>query len=121
MAKLVKLLPHQANLVQAPYVFPEIRFFGMVAGYASGKTSALVYAILFAVKSLLGKKDREGHNPKIMIGSKNLTFMKKTLTGLLEQDLKDTNSTYTDNTARNSITIGNVELLLVPIEDESNI
>ena len=59
---------------------------------ASGKTSALVYAILYAVKNLLGKKDLEGHNPKILLGSKNLTFMKKTLTGLLEQDLRDTRS-----------------------------
>lgn len=121
MANLVKLLPHQANLVQAPYVFPHIRFFALIAGYASGKTSALVYCILYAVKTLLGKKDKEGHNPKIMIGSKNLTFMKKTLTGLLEQDLKDTNSTYSYDKAHNIITIGNVELLLVPVEDESNI
>ena len=121
MANLVKLLPHQANLVQAPYVFPHIRFFALIAGYASGKTSALVYCILYAVKTLLGKKDKEGHNPKIMIGSKNLTFMKKTLTGLLEQDLKDTNSTYNYDKAHNIITIGNVELLLVPVEDESNI
>lgn len=121
MANLVKLLPHQANLVQAPYVFPHIRFFALIAGYASGKTSALVYCILYAVKTLLGKKDKEGHNPKVMIGSKNLTFMKKTLTGLLEQDLKDTNSTYNYDKAHNIITIGNVELLLVPVEDESNI
>ena len=121
MAVTVKLLPHQANLVQAPYVFPDIRFFALVAGYASGKTSALVYCILNAVKTLLGKKDKEGHNPKIMVGSKNLTFMKKTLTGLLEQDLKDTNSDYTYDKAHNIITIGNVELLLVPVEDESSI
>lgn len=121
MSTTVKLLPHQANLVQAPYVFPDIRFFALVAGYASGKTSALVYCILNAVKTLLGKKDKEGHNPKIMVGSKNLTFMKKTLTGLLEQDLKDTNSDYTYDKAHNIITIGNVELLLVPVEDESSI
>lgn len=56
-----------------------------------------------------------------MVGSKNLTFMKKTLTGLLEQDLKDTNSDYTYDKAHNIITIGNVELLLVPVEDESSI
>ena len=47
--------------------------------------------------------------------------MKKTLTGLLEQDLKDTNSDYTYDKAHNIITIGNVELLLVPVEDESSI
>ena len=121
MATLVKLLPHQAQLVQAPFVFLEKAFFFLVAGYASGKTSSLVYAILNTVKLLLGKKDLEGHNPKILIASKNLTFMKKTLTGLLEQDLKETNSEYSYDKAHNIITIGNVELLLIPDEDESSI
>lgn len=118
---LVKLLPHQAQLLQAPYVFPEINFFFLVAGYASGKTSALVKAIEYTVKQLLGKKDLEAHNPKILVASKNLTFMKKTLTGLLEQDLKETNSIYSYDKAHNIITIGNVELLLIPDEDESSI
>ena len=118
---LVKLLPHQAELLQAPFVFPEINFFFLIAGYASGKTSALVKAIEHTVHLLLGKKDLEAHNPKILVASKNLTFMKKTLTGLLEQDLKETNSEYTYDKAHNIITIGNVELLLIPDEDESSI
>ena len=88
---------------------------------ASGKTSALAYAILYTTKILLGKKDLEGHNPKLLIASKNLTFMKKTLTGLLEQDLKDTNSDYSYDKAHNIITVGNVQWLLIPDEDESNI
>lgn len=121
MATLVRLLPHQGQLVQAPYVFPEINFFFLVAGYASGKTSALTKAIESTIKKVLGKKDLEGHNPKILVASKNLTFMKKTLTGLLEQDLKETNSEYTYDKAHNIITVGNVELLLIPDEDESNI
>lgn len=121
MANLVKLLPHQGALVQAPYVYPEKNFFFLVAGYASGKTSGLTKAIEKAIKDLLGKKDLEKHNPKILIASKNLTFMKKTLTGLLEQDLKETNSEYTYDKAHNIITVGNVELLLIPDEDESNI
>ena len=118
---LVKLLPHQAQLLQAPYVFPDINFFFLVAGYASGKTSALTKAIEYTTKQLLGKKDLEAHNPKILVASKNLTFMKKTLTGLLEQDLKETNSIYSYDKAHNIITIGNVELLLIPDEDESSI
>lgn len=63
----------------------------------------------------------EAHNPKILVASKNLTFMKKTLTGLLEQDLKETNSEYVYDKAHNIITVGNVELLLIPDEDESSI
>ena len=117
----VRLLPHQALLVQSPFVNSDIRFHFLIAGYASGKTSGLVYAILHTVKNLLGKKDEEGHNPKILVASKNLTFMKKTLTGLLEQDLKMTCSEYTYDKAHNIITIGNVELLLIPDEDESSI
>ena len=121
MPTVVKLLPHQAELVQAPYVYLEINFFFLVAGYASGKTSSLVYAIMQTIKLLLGKKDLEGHNPKMLIASKNLTFMKKTLTGLLEQNLKETNSEYSYDKAHNIITVGNVELLLIPDEDESSI
>lgn len=118
---LVRLLPHQGQLVQAPFVYPDITFFFLVAGYASGKTSSLVYAILHTIKLLLGKKDLEAHNPKMIIASKNLTFMKKTLTGMLEQDLKETNSEYSYDKAHNIITVGNVELLLIPDEDESSI
>ena len=114
-------MPHQGQLVQAPYVFTETNFFFLIAGYASGKTSGLTKAIENAIKKLLGKKDLEKHNPKILIASKNLTFMKKTLTGLLEQDLKETNSEYVYDKAHNIITVGNVELLLIPDEDESNI
>ena len=121
MSTIVKLLPHQAELVQAPYVYPEINFFFLVAGYASGKTSSLVYAIMQTIKLLLGKKDLERHNPKMLIASKNLTFMKKTLTGLLEQNLKETNSEYNYDKAHNIISVGNVELLLIPDEDESSI
>ena len=88
---------------------------------ASGKTSALVKAIEHTIKLLLDKKDLEAHNPKILVASKNLTFMRKTLTGLLEQDLKETNSTYTYDKAHNIIIVGNVELLLIPDEDESSI
>ena len=118
---LVRLLPHQTELLQAPFVFPEINFFFQIAGYASGKTSGMVKSIEHTVKLLLGKKDLEAHNPKVLVASKNLTFMKKTLTGLLEQDLKETNSEYSYDKAHNIITIGNVELLLIPDEDESSI
>lgn len=34
MATLVKLLPHQGQLVQAPSCYPEINFFFLIAGYA---------------------------------------------------------------------------------------
>lgn len=121
MAQLVKLLDHQARFVHAPYVYDEKRFFILCGGYACGKTSSLVYQVMYAIKQLLGKKDKEGHNPKIMVCSKNITFLAKTWTNAFEQNLQMTNSDYTYDKAKNIMTIGNVEILLVGLEDPSAI
>jgi len=88
---------------------------------ACGKTSSLVYATMNAVKQLLGKKDAEGHNPKILVCSKNITFLAKTWTNAFEQNLRNTNSVYSYDKAKNIITVGNVEILLVGLEDPSQI
>lgn len=117
MAQTVKLLSHQARFMQAPYVFTETRFFILCGGFACGKTSSLVYAVTKAVKDLLGKKDKEGHNPKIMVCSKNITFLAKTWTNAFEQNLKMTGSEYRFDRAKNIITVGNVELILVATEE----
>ena len=121
MSQLVKLLPHQARFVQAPYVFADTRFFFLIGGYACGKTSSLVFATMKLVKELLGKHDKEYHNPKILIGSKNITFLSKTFTNALVQNLQNTNSQFSYDKARNIITIGNVELILIGLEDPSTI
>ena len=121
MAQTVKLLPHQASFVQAPYVFPEKRFFFLCGGFACGKTSSLVYAVMKAIKDLLGKKDKEGHNPKIMVCSKNITFLAKTWTNAFEQNLTMTNSEYRYDKAKNIMQVGNVEIILVPTEEPTQI
>lgn len=76
---------------------------------------------MFAIKQLLGKKDKEGHNPKIMVCSKNLTFLAKTWTNAFEQNLQMTNSEYRYDKAKNIMAVGNVEIILVPTEEPSNI
>jgi hypothetical protein len=121
VAQTVKLLPHQASFVQAPYVFPEKRFFFLCGGFACGKTSSLVYAVMKAIKDLLGKKDKEGHNPKIMVCSKNITFLAKTWTNAFEQNLTMTNSEYRYDKAKNIMQVGNVEIILVPTEEPTQI
>lgn len=121
MAQIVKLLNHQARFVQAPFVYPDKRFFILCGGYACGKTSSLVYSTMNIIKNLLGKKDAEGHNPKILVCSKNITFLAKTWTNAFEQNLKNTGSEYSFDRAKNIITVGNVEILLVGLEDPSAI
>ena len=73
------------------------------------------------IKMLLGKKDSEGHNPKIMVCSKNITFLAKTWTNAFEQNLKMTGSEYRFDRAKNIITVGNVEIILVALEEPSAI
>lgn len=117
----VKLLQHQGIILQAPYKYENIRYFFDVAGYASGKTSALVYCILNACKLLQGKKDAEGHNARIILGSKNLTFMMKTSVSNLEQTLRSTNTEYKFDKKNNIITVGTVEIYLIPLENPESI
>lgn len=121
MAQLVKLLNHQARFVQSPYVFPDIRYHILCGGFACGKTSSLVYTVLYAVKMLLGKKDREGNNPRIMVCSKTITFLSKTWTTKFEQVLRNTCSEYKFDKAHNIITVGNVEMFLIADEEPENI
>jgi hypothetical protein len=116
-----KCLPHQAAFLQAPYVFKDIRFFFDICGYAAGKTSCLGDSILKAVDYFQGKKDKEGKNPKIGVCGITLTFLQKTLTGSLEQTLRNTKSAYRFDKKANIIYIGNVELILIPIENEADI
>ena len=47
MAVIKKLLPHQAAFLQAPHVFPEIRFVFMICGYGAGKTSSLIDGLCY--------------------------------------------------------------------------
>ena len=117
----VKLLKHQGIILQAPYKFENIRYFFDVAGYASGKTSALVYCLMKAVRDLQGKKDAEGHNARIILGSKNLTFMMKTSISNLEQTLRLTGTEYRFDKKNNIITVGTVEIYLIPLENPENI
>lgn len=121
MAQLVKLLDHQARLLQAPFVFLEKRFFFLIAGYGSGKTRGLVFSVQNSVKQLLGKKEKGGTNPKILVGSKNITFLAKTWTNDFEAFLQATGSTYSFDKAKNIITIGNVQIILVALEEPSAI
>lgn len=74
-----------------------------------------------AVKDLQGKKDAEGHNARVILGSKNLTFMMKTSISNLEQTLRLTGTDYKFDKKNNIITVGTVEIYLIPLENPENI
>lgn len=116
-----RLLPHQARFVQAPFVFEDLRFFFLIAGYGAGKTSSLVDLTLRAIAHYSGKRDREGMQPKIGVCGITLTFLKKTFSGKLVTALRQSKTTHNYDKANNIIYVAGVELHLVAIEDSSNL
>ena len=121
MATNVKLIKHQGLILQSPYVHTETKFHFDVSGYGSGKTSGLVYALLYTISKLQGKKDAEGNHARVILASKNLTFLSKTSISNLEQVLRRTNTDYRYDKKNNIITVGTVDIFLIPLENPETI
>lgn len=117
MATNVKLLRHQGLILQSPYVHPETKFHFDVAGYGAGKTSGLVYSLVYTVDKLQDKKDAEGNYARVMLASKNLTFLSKTSISNLEQILRRTGTDYRYDKKNNIISVGTVDIFLIPLEN----
>lgn len=119
--KIIKPYIHQSVFIQAPYRITNTRFFFLIGGYACGKTTALDYGLVEAIRYFAGKKDSEGKNPKIGVCGITLTFLKKTFTGAFVSLLQASKSQFNYDKAHNIIYIAGVELHLTPIEDEDAI
>ena len=115
--KNIVMLPHQSRFVQAPGLFPEIRFFFFVGGYGSGKTRANVYALLWNINILNGKKDRAGDYARIIVAGITLAHLNKTFLVYFRQMLSECGIAYTENKKDNFFIVGTVMIILVPIEN----
>jgi hypothetical protein len=120
MQKII-VLPHQSEYMQAPYLFPEKRWFFFVCGYGAGKTKANVIALLYAVKQLQGKKDRSGDYARLIVAGYTLSHLNKTFLVYLRQILDQSKSHYTENKKDNYLVIGTVTVLIVPMENPETI
>ena len=73
--------------------------------------------MIYTVDKLQGKKDAEGNYARVILASKNLTFLSKTSISNLEQVLKRTNTEYRYDKKNNIITVGTVDIFLIPLEN----
>lgn len=121
MAIIKRLLPYQNKLIKAPLTFPFIRYFFLICGYGAGKTSSLVDSLNYWVDRLQGKRDKEGRKPLITLCAPTLTFMKKTCVHDFLQALDNTETQYVYHKDINQIEIGDVTIILQPVEDPSQI
>lgn len=72
---------------------------------------------MYTVDKLQGKKDAEGNYARVILASKNLTFLSKTSISNLEQILKRTGTDYRYDKKNNIITVGTVDIFLIPLEN----
>jgi len=111
------LFPHQGAFLQAPFVFPDRRYVMLVAGYGAGKTAAIAQSHEYKVKLLQGKKDKEGHNPRLILGGVTLGHIEKTTLAYIIQDYENSGTPYKHDTKNNILTVGNVETLITPLQN----
>ena len=119
--KRKKLLKHQSQFIQSPFLFPRARFHMLVAGYGAGKTSAIATAVENCVKMLQGKWDTEGHSPVIVLGGVSFAHLEKTTVAMIKEDLDNSKTPYFHNTKLNTIQIGNVKIILVSLSEPQKI
>ena len=117
----VLMLPHQSQYIQAPELFPEIKWFFLCCGYGAGKTRADTIAIINDVKHLQGKKDRAGDNVRLMVCGYTLSHLEKTLLLYFRQYLETSKTEYTESKKYNVIQIGTVTVLLQQLENPGDI
>jgi hypothetical protein len=106
----VHLWKHQAQLIAAPYVRPDIEFFFLIGGYGCGKTSGDVF-LLFSLMERY-----EGQNVTIGVGGTTITLLRKTLIAEFERYMIMTGIKFTDDKNANMIQVGSVTFILVALE-----
>lgn len=121
MAQRRKLFVHQYAFLQAPFLYPDIRFHFLIAGYGAGKSRGLAATILYLLKELQGKKDVAGDGPRILVGGASINhFITTTLVYVLE-DLDNSKSKYYWDSKHNTLSTGNVTMQVVSLSNPGSI
>ncbi len=121
MHKKKKLLLHQSLFLQSPFLFPDRRFHMLVAGYGAGKTSSDAYLIEYLASLLQGKRDRDGHRPRILLGGVTIGHLLKTTASYIMQDFENSETDFSYDSKHDIIKVGDVDVLLTPMQNPKDI
>ena len=119
--KNVLMLPHQSYYMQAPTLFPEIKWFFLCSGYGAGKTRADTISVINDIKNLQGKKDRAGDCVRLMICGFTLSHLEKTLLGYFRGYLDTSKTVYSESKKYNMFKVGTVTVILQQLENPGDI
>ena len=115
------LLPHQGHFIQSPFLFPEKRYHILVAGYGAGKTSSIALNVENQAQMLQGRRDREGHRPRLLLGGVTLAHLEKTTLAYIMQDLENSKTKHKHDSKNNILKIGDVDVILVALQSPGEI
>lgn len=116
-----KLFTHQSLYIQAPFLYPDRRFHILVAGYGAGKTSSNASQTENALRILQGRRDKEGHRPRILVGGITLSHLEKTLLSYVKQDFITSRSEFIHDKKHNIVSVGDVDIILAPLQNPKEI
>lgn len=93
----------------------------LVAGYGAGKTSSDALLTEYLIKYLQGRKDREGHKPRILLGGVTLAHLEKTTLSYIIQDFENSKTVYKHDSKNNILHVGDVDVILTPLQNPEGI
>jgi hypothetical protein len=71
----------------------------------------------YLCKILQGKKDREGHRPRIMLGGITLAHLEKTTLAYIKEDLTNSATLFFHDKKNNVMRVGSVDVLITPLNN----
>jgi hypothetical protein len=116
-----KALMHQGLFFQSPFLFPGVRWFMDIAGYGAGKTSGNAMLVENLIGMAQGKRDAEGHRPRIILGGVTLGHLLKTTLGFILQDLDNSKTRHKWDDKNNVLKVGDVDVLMTPLQNPGTI
>jgi hypothetical protein len=83
----------------------------------AGKTSSNAYLVEYLCKALQGRKDREGHRPRVMLGGITLSHLEKTTLAYIKEDFVNSNTRFFHDKKNNIMRVGGVDVLITPLNN----
>lgn len=121
MGATIYLLPHQERSLQSPLRFPEVRWHFLLGGYGSGKTTCLVFTLLYWVSDLQGAKDDGGKYARIIVGGYTYAHLEQTVMIDLMSYLDQSKTVYRYDTKNHIMYIGTVEIIFAQLSEPDRI
>lgn len=121
MAGNIFLMQHQSAFMQSYMLYPELRFFMMVAGYGAGKSRTVATCIMNIAQILNGKKDTAGDGPRVVVGGATIAHFLTTTMIYVFEALDRSDTPYLWDKKLNILKIGSVQFFVVSLSSPGSI